>query len=135
MWKGNPLSGGNSTRDAHGCSTAIRGKMAKTAVAALMTLAGCGDGQHPEANAHAAAGIGPDRWTDRHGNVCECVEPGLARCRTPAGRVWYREDAPTPGSLLRDPVKAMMWTFARGRDVAANGSCPNARDTEPGVGN
>ena len=134
MRKGDLPLGGNGTRGAHGRSATIRGVMAKAAVAVLMALAGCGNGQHLDAEADAAARAGPDRWTDQHGNMCERLEPGLARCRTPGGHIWYREDVPTPGSLVRDPVKAMMWMFSRGRGEVADGSGPDSHDAESGVG-
>ena len=128
MRKGSPPPGGNGTRVACGRNNAIRGVVAKTAVVILLALAGCRDGPPPNPEPHAASGTTPDRWTDRHGNVCERLEPGLARCRTPDGHIWYREDVPTPGSLLRDPIKAMMWLLSRGRGDAADGSGPKAGD-------
>ena len=125
---------GNPPRGANRCDASIRSMIAKTAVVALVALAGCGDARHPDAEADSSARAKPDQWIDRHGNVCESLEPGLARCRTPGGHLWYREDVPTPGSLVRDPVKGMMWIFSRGRGDAVRGSGPNANDAGPGTG-
>lgn len=115
----------NGTRIAYGCDTAIRGVAAKTAVVILMALADCGNGQHPDAETDVAARATPDRWTDRHGNVCESLEPGPAWCRTPDGHVWYREYVSTTGSLARNPVEAMMWMFLRGHGDVADGLSPD----------
>ena len=127
-------SGRNGARRGYGRDTAIRCGIAKTAVVLLIALAGCGDGQYSGAGADAAAKAAPERWMDPHGNVCESLRPGLARCRTPDGHIWYREDAPTPGSLVRDPVKAMMWLFSRGRGDVSGGSGPNPHDTGSATG-
>ena len=128
MRTGNSPPGGNGTRVVHGRIITIRGVVAMTVAVVLMALAGCGGGSHLDPEPDAADQATPDRWTDRHGTACESLEPGRARCRAPDGRIWYREDVPTPGNLVGDPVKAMMWMFSHGCGDAASGSGPNAGD-------
>ena len=88
-------------------------------VATLITIAGCGAGHGPGAEEKPASRSTEESWQDDHGNRCETLRPGLAKCRTPAGQVWFREDTPSAKSLARDPVKALMWIFSRVRDETA----------------
>ena len=83
--------------------------------AALAATAGCGPERGAGGDGAAAAPRVGEVWEDPHGNVCETLRPGFARCRTPDGHIWFREDVPTTGSLIRDPVKGLMWLFSRGK--------------------
>ncbi len=86
-------------------------------VVTSIALAGCDAGQGgPVAEEQPASLATEEPWQDDHGNTCVTLRPGLAKCRTPDGHLWYREDIPSAKSLARDPVKALMWIFSRVRD-------------------
>ena len=91
---------------------ATRPATALAAVVLAVTTAAAGE---REAQGRERAGTVEPGWVDEHGNACRWIGEALARCTTPQGHVWYREDRPSAASLLADPVKALMWIFRRDR--------------------
>ena len=85
------------------------------ALAAVVLAVTTAVADEQEAQDRERAGTVEPEWVDEHGNICRWIGEALARCTTPQGHVWYREDRPSAGSLLADPVKALMWIFRRDR--------------------
>ncbi len=74
-----------------------------TAAFLAVAFAGCA----PRA---APAAFQPgESWTDEHGNRCTAETAYVAACVTPGGHAFTMETKPSPGSLLSDPVKAIMY--------------------------
>ena len=85
------------------------------AMVLVVTAAVAGEQETQDRERSGRSGTVEPEWVDEHGNTCRWIEEAVARCTTPQGHVWYREDRPAAGSLLADPVKALMWLFRRDR--------------------